>query len=323
MLGGRPPSLVIAQDLACAHAAAHHPPSTGHRHLAHATDPLSVGPLVCARARGGEVWRRFARMRDQYWRSTMGEACSPAEWPWFAPSVVRHAGDVVIATRTDANGWLVLAMVLSLCARSLPPSRRLVLWCAVNRARHCGAFAPDPPRPLSPSETSDALRLWQLVTSPTPVAASLVERSSRLRPAADALLDQLPDAATGLTVHELRILEACAAGPTATRRALGQVLIARPESGGVVPPMVLAHRVRRLTDRRAPALEASDEPDEWDRTLTLTDFGHALLAGRADLLAALGLDETVGGVRQCTATGRIWVREPEGRVRERAVGGPA
>ena len=65
---------------------------------------------------------------------------------------------------------------------------------------------------------------------------------------------------------------------------------------------------------RAPRAGGSAAAAFWARRAELTDEGHAVLEGRADLIRLRGIDRWIGGVHLRADIG-IWRRDPHGSLR--------
>lgn len=117
------------------------------------------------------------------------------------------------------------------------------------------------------------------------------------------LLEERPGR-DGLARTRRQILAAIA--PCAGRLPHMFVACAEAEPSKFVGDLVFLDYVRELATARVPALAWADgEPwnqgttapsSLWRRPVALTDFGRALLAGRADWVARNGIDRWIGGL---------------------------
>lgn len=310
--------LVVAQSADCARDALRSLGRNDVTQLAYLDDALCVGPTELASLRRDRAWRHFARQRHDYWRRIANEAPGqPAQWPLVGPRAVRQSSRIVVAVHRDANGWMLLSLLLSLCRHELPPSRWLVHWREPSQQ---SGVVPGCARHITPDEYRDASRLWLAATSQTPEELGRIEPTSPIALTAQRILSQLPDDVSGLTLVERSLLDACASGARKVRNVVGRALVALSDVESVLPPQYLHARLCRLASERAQAVQlTSGEANAWDSAVSITDFGDDLIAGRANLIRSLGTEEVVGGVRQSSASGAIWVRTGDGKVVRRPV----
>jgi hypothetical protein len=136
------------------------------------------------------------------------------------------------------------------------------------------------------------------------------------------LLQEYPAVERGLSRSEAQALQAIAAGRTQLRdlfRASQWDLEAAPFLGDAS----FAGSLARLAGGTRPLIVrtdgrplvppgADDAPAFWSGHVGLTADGEAVLAGRADAVALLGIDRWIGGVH-LRAPGSVWRWDEAGR----------
>lgn len=317
--------LVVAQNTSCARAASIR---IGDRvtGLGYLSDTLCVGPLRCERVRRRFAWKAFAREREDYWRQLAHGECNPvASWGLLRPSFIEQFDRVLVAVQRDSNGWLNLAMLLAICRIVVPPARWHILWCA-KRDNGERDIAVEEPRQMMAVEREDAMRLWGAATSDSPEALAGIDPASSIGYTAQCLLNQLPAEDSGLTTVDHGLLALCAEGPTKINRIIGSLIMDLRRVEAVMSEWYFGDRMARLLAAdRAPVRVTSLGPDWWKNTVEITDFGADILAGRASLLGARTIRESVCGFQQLSSPssgGEIWVRGRSGGVARCTVVGP-
>ena len=193
----------------------------------------------------------------------------------------------------------------------------------------------DARRPILHEDLQRARAAWRAFTSETPdglmatmaqldreiTARSYASESTVRLPHLTAglrrMLEEYPDAETGLSRSERQICEALASGATKLAK-LYPVSHHAVETWTWLGDWSFADYVVRMSDcanplvtdvngDRVPARAAhSDEQLFWQRTVKLTSFGFDVLQNRADAVAANGIDRWIGGVHLTTARHWRW-----------------
>ena len=175
---------------------------------------------------------------------------------------------------------------------------------------------------------------WSAFTSATPDALVAMQRRLEVEIAArrysddDAtrlphlaaamrrMLEEYPDTKTGLSRSERQICEALASGPT----KLSELFPASHhafEKWAWLGDWSFADYAHRISECAKPLIAdvngapiplRSAESDEefWQRKVMLTPFGFEVLQGRADAVAANGIDKWIGGVHLTTERHWRW-----------------
>lgn len=121
-------------------------------------------------------------------------------------------------------------------------------------------------------------------------------------------LEEYPDIEHGLSRTECQTCEALAPGETTLGRLYHDAHLAS-ESWTWLGDSTFAWYVQRMSDCCEPLIthgngspvlaprHARDARAFWDRTVTLTPFGHEVVRGRADTVRRNGIDRWIGGAR--------------------------
>lgn len=147
-------------------------------------------------------------------------------------------------------------------------------------------------QPVTPDQMVVARKAWNALVQPNPLALqALLQDDLRplpyLKPAIQRLLQELPQARTGVSRTEWQILRVLAAGPRARVDLYfrTQELEDAPFQGD--SPIYRA--LRQLASAAKPAVKIDGE------TCSLTEFGRRLLAGEGDWTKSLPLNRWLGG----------------------------
>ncbi len=224
--------------------------------------------------------------------------------------------EVVLWFEHDLYDQLQLLQLLDWFAGRELGATRLSLVCG---AEYLGSSTPDrlgerfPGRhAISASELRLGQTAWAAFRSPDPrpLAALLRQDTSALPFLGGALrrhLQQFPSISHGLSRSEAQALRAIARGVT----RLGDVYVAshhEQEEAIFLGDIVFAWYMQELsrgpeplvvgTDGRALAMsrEHADARAFWDRHVSLTEVGRAVLEERADRVEVQGIDRWLGGV---------------------------
>jgi hypothetical protein len=158
-------------------------------------------------------------------------------------------------------------------------------------------------QPVTPEMRALAREAWDAFRAPEPtgIAALLARETSLLPylgPALLRLLEELPDAASGLSRIERQLLEPLVDGP---KRPFELYLAsqAREEAaflGDAWAWKALAE-LRPLVEELPPPPPLGDQREFAAAQVSLTDLGRRVLAGEADRVAARTPDRWLGGTR--------------------------
>ena len=169
-------------------------------------------------------------------------------------------------------------------------------------------------RPLTEDDRVSAVRAWSALTANTPerVAEFVSEPADGpeplpfLRSALHRFLCELPDPTRGLGLSEWRIVSALADG----ERKFGALFrdLLEQEEAAFLGDLSFFLLVRDLAACDHPVVTLSTGnvlPEDFgNTTVGLTDFGRAVLEGRADQLAENRIDRWWGGTHLMTP--RVW-----------------
>jgi len=222
--------------------------------------------------------------------------------------------EIVLWFEHDLYDQLQLLQVLDAIGERGTPTRVML----AQADDYLGMMAPDAVRqlearrrPVTNADIAIARRAWHAVTSPDPsgiVALLDVDLSPlpHLQAALRRLLEELPDARSGLARSERQALEAMAAG-LAEPRHLYPAAHHDREDAIYLGDSSFAAYLARMSAGPAPLLLASDgsrvtvaphdDRNWWRQPLALTDAGRRVLAGEADHVALNGVERWLGGVR--------------------------
>lgn len=227
---------------------------------------------------------------------------------------------VVLWFEHDSYDQLLLARVLARFAEA-PARPGLELICidrfpGITPFRGLGQLSPADlrtlwprRRPVAPGQVSLGARVWQALRASTPMPLHVLACGGTpalplMAPALVRHLAELPWRRDGLGMTERLLLQAVEAGPASVEE-----VFRRYEKSEPLPylgDLMVLPILRRLLDADDPALSVTpDSPSTagpFERRLTLTTTGRALLAGRVDWLTCGPRPRWVGGV--CVAPGK-------------------
>ena len=242
---------------------------------------------------------------------------------WFEPDLYDQLQLIQILSRIgrpETQGHASLSIVPAdvmlgpLSPSDFPPlfnARRLVLDQDLEHARASWqAFT---------SATPDALvAMQERLEAEIPARAYADDSATHLPHLAAALrrmLEEYPDTKTGLSRSERQICEALARGASRLSE-LFPVSHHSFEKWAWLGDWSFADYVHRLSACAKPLItdvsgetvprraSQNDEKAFWQRSVMLTPFGFDVLQGRADAVAANGIDKWIGGVH--LTTDRQW-----------------
>ena len=179
----------------------------------------------------------------------------------------------------------------------------------------------DSRRPVSAEAYALAERGWLAFRDPTPEALDHLRRSDTtampfLASAIERFLQEYPWTRDGLSRTERRLLQIAESGPAVMHGVFPRMH--DDEKAYYVADLELKGLVETLSRTSPPLIAftpgANDSGKFWRGTVTATDEGREVLAGRRDRVAC-GIDKWLGGVHLQSKAGNVWRWDDErGRV---------
>jgi hypothetical protein len=221
--------------------------------------------------------------------------------------------ELVLWFEHDLFDQLNLIQLLSWIHSRLPGGRPVSLICIGSfpgrpRFRGLGELSPgelapllDTRRPVSGAEYLLAEQAWRVFREATPEGLDDLRRSDTralpfLARALERFLQEYPSTRDGLSRTERRLLQLAERGPIVMNAVFPRMH--DDEDAYYVTDLSLAELVETLSRTSPPLIGfASDGTggNFWKGTVTLTEAGGEVLAGRRDRVAC-GLDKWLGGV---------------------------
>jgi hypothetical protein len=167
-------------------------------------------------------------------------------------------------------------------------------------------------RPVTDREYALSERAWRAFREPTPEALDDLRRTDTtampfLAPALERLLQEYPWTRDGLSRTERRLLGIADGGPATMNSVFPRMH--EDEKAYYVADLELKSLVETLSATSPPlvafAPDANGSGKFWRGTVSVTDTGREVLAGRRDRVAC-GLDKWLGGVHLQSGAGDIW-----------------
>jgi hypothetical protein len=187
----------------------------------------------------------------------------------------------------------------------------------------------DTRQPLSVAQYALASEAWGAFrsTEPTAIESLLEKDTSALPYLATALarhLEEFPSLQEGLSRTERRLLEVVAPAPISVHAAYPSMH--EEETAFYIADDSFLRILREMAGGPSPLLTLKTEGgaarSRLRGSLELSEFGRAVLAGRADALAERGIDRWLGGVHLTGGRPRWrWDRAHERLVRQAAAKG--
>jgi len=281
-------------------------------------DPLEEGPVP-----GGLSDDELLDVRARY----LGPADAPEHdiRLWRAP-IARHESyeELILWFEHDVFDQLNLIQLLTWIRDHVPATKPVSLICIGEFPgrpdfKGLGELTTDElaslletRQPVNNRQYELARRAWQAFRQPTPEALDELRQGDTavlpfLAAAITRFLQEYPWTSDGLSRSERRLLGLADGDGIALRKAFR-----RMDDGGVfhITDTTLNALSQRLSST-SPALlthDLSGTPDRYDLpgTVTLTDTGRSVLAGRQDRVATCGIDRWFGGVHVRSDGGPIW-----------------
>ncbi len=281
-------------------------------------DPVCRGP-VPADVGVDELHRLRGRFIAEAWRQGAPAECQAGlERQWTALADAANHDRVILWFEHDLYDQAILIRLLD-HFRDLPDLHgrlyllstdhvagvdRFVGFGQLDPARLAGLIGQE--RPVTAAMFDLAARAWRAFRAPDPtaLAALAAEDLPALPYLAAAMrrhLQELPWTRSGLSLTQRLTLRAVADGagtPGQAFRALHTRLEDRPFLGD----LMYWSDIESLARAPRPALTPVAD---WRDPVALTEFGQALLAGRADWVAENGIDRWCGGMH-LRRPGPVW-----------------
>jgi hypothetical protein len=294
-------------------------------------DDLLEGPVEPFSEHDGlESW---LAVRTEWWRARdYGNVLppAPAGGPGFLEAFERigNFDDVVVWTaETDAAQLFACWVAAAFERWGLDPTRlqrALAHRSRGYRVSSVGRLYPSQIvdveiRPWTEREFATALRIWGAFVPSAPQQLEQVCKTvAQLESfsAIPTILERFPDANTGLSAWERRLLESLQKGTHQTVRHVSDVMVP-----GLEEAMAAARADSLFEMLLELSYPANDERlvRRWGSGASmvstffeLTDTGDAVLSGEASRIQLMGLDRWVGGTHLDSRGGEIWCRTEEG-----------
>jgi hypothetical protein len=280
-------------------------------------DPLYEGPVP-----GGLSDEALLDVRARYLEGPTQEASADPvnDLKRWRQIIQAHDAydELVLWFEHDLFDQLNLIQILSWIRTRLPSDKQVSLVCIGSfpghpRFKGLGELSPDElqslfetRRPIGDADYVLAERSWQALRDATPEALEALLRSDTsalpyLAAAIARFLQEYPWTGDGLSRSERRLLRLAEPGPMAVATAFPRMH--DDEDAYYITDSSLLGLVATLSRTSPPLIAVTDGADaalnqlhgQLHGTVTLTDAGHDVLAGRADRVAC-GLDRWLGGV---------------------------
>jgi hypothetical protein len=276
-------------------------------------DPLYEGPVP-----GGLSDADLVEVRTRHLAGPAGHAdVDPANdlRNWRA-AIERHESydELILWFEHDLFDQLNLLQLLTWIRERLPPAKPVSLICIGafpghpqfkglgELSAHELASLPDTRRRVSDAEYVLAAHAWDAFRAPTPEALDTLRRDDTralpyLAPAVARFLQEYPWTTDGLSRTERRLLQLAAKESIDLTAAFPRMHDG--ENAYYVTDLSLADLAGALSQTSPPLLTRTagrtGDGQSLDGSVTLTDFGRAVLAGRSDRIATCGIDRWLGG----------------------------
>ena len=284
-------------------------------------DPLYEGPVP-----GGLTDRELLAVRSRHLAGSTDAALvdDPVnDMERWRTVIERHESydELILWFEHDLFDQLCLIQLLAWIRERLPAAKVVSLVCIGSfpgrpRFKGLGELTPDELASLvdtrqrvSPAQYSLAELAWYALREPTPEALDHLRLGDTsalpyLAAAVARFFQEYPWTTDGLSRTERRLLELAAGGPVELSAAFPRMHA--DEDAYYVTDMSLAALADTLSRTSPPLLTRAlttvadgqrlQESVALRGTVTLTDVGRAVLAGRQDRVATCGVDRWLGGV---------------------------
>jgi hypothetical protein len=295
-------------------------------------DVLSCGPTPRCEDLG-----QWSKLRLGYWNELIHDG--PEEYVRSPFELVAHVNRLRDAERvhvwagTGVSEQLFIAHVLHLMdvVGADPARLHLLQFESTQKGQRIFGMGelneenmsnhPDA-MPLSVDALADYRAAWFVLTSPEP---SGIERFASDRPNANRwlleamkkMLRRYPDQRTGLNFWDFAVLSAVGSHGPKAARVIGHT-IGDAYDGDNVGDTYLFARLLALGDERLPKpllTLTGDRKSMRNNAAELTEFGKAVLEGKASNYPDNPIDDWAAGVRLSSSEGALWFRDGDKLVR--------
>jgi len=299
-------------------------------------DPLYEGPVP-----GGVSDAELVEVRTRHLAGPAGQAdVDPVNdlRNWRA-AIERHEtyDELILWFEHDLFDQLNLLQLLTWIRERLPAAKPVSLICIgafPGRPRFKGlgelsahelATLLDTRLPVTDAEYVLAGRAWDAFRAPTPEALDALRRDDTralpyLAPAVARFLQEYPWTTDGLSRTERRLLQLAADERIDLAAAFPRMHDG--EDAYYVTDLSLADLAVALSHTSPPLLTRTagrnGDGQSLDGSVTLTEFGRAVLAGRSDRIAICGIDRWLGGTH-LRGNKAVWRWDPQ---RQQITAGP-
>lgn len=272
-------------------------------------DVLWEGPLLRDASRAEE-----RRARAEYFAGTPGEVgqllAMSERWDAALESALSH-DQVVLWFEHDLHDQFELIHHLAWFARQPHPGLSLICigeFPGVVPFHGLGQLSGPqlatlfPTRePVTPAQLQLGARAWEALTSPDPLELEQVWRGETsplpyLGGALQRFFEEFPAVGSGLSRTEKMVLEELKTGPASPRQLFSR--LQQTEERVFMGDLSFWRIVERLGGGPNHLLQlgAGTGQARLEAPAAITESGRAVLAGRADRIALLGIDRWLGGV---------------------------
>lgn len=173
------------------------------------------------------------------------------------------------------------------------------------------------PTELSPAQIAECRAAWLAYTAPDPellqefVAAETCNML-HLLPTLRLVLRRYPRRDTGLSHWDYLLLRNAAEHAPSAVRTIGETVGDLVLDGDSWSDVYLFHRMQKMASNPNPhpLMQLHGDTTMYRNTeVTVTDFGRAVLEGRASAYPTNPIDEWIGGVHLSSAEDRLWFYE--------------
>lgn len=290
-------------------------------------DVLSCGPTPPC-----DDLNQWSRVRLDFWNDGVPDGPDKfVQSPFDLVAQVnrlRDAERVRVWAATGVSEQLFVAQVLRLMDVVGADAARLhLLQFETTRKgdRICGMGELNPENmsnhpdalPLSENALGDYRAAWNALTSPDPsgivnFASDRPNANRWLLEAMNKMLRRYPDKRTGLNYWDFALLSAVSARGPKAARVIGYTIGDAYNDGDNVGDWFLFERLLGLGDERLPKplVKLTGEMESMRNTLVeLTEFGKAVLEGRASNYPDNPIEDWAAGVKLSSSEGKLWFRD--------------